>query len=52
MAEALLRAIVALVRRNGADLSARQIGVFSDAAKGSLEQAVKTRRSVALGGVG
>jgi DNA-binding MarR family transcriptional regulator len=28
MAEALLRAIVALVRREGADLSARQIGVF------------------------
>ena len=28
MAEALLRAIAALVRREGADLSARQIGVF------------------------
>ena len=28
MTEALLRAIVALVRREGADLSARQIGVF------------------------
>jgi DNA-binding MarR family transcriptional regulator len=28
MAEALLHAIVALVRREGADLSARQIGVF------------------------
>jgi DNA-binding MarR family transcriptional regulator len=28
MAEALLRAIVALVRREGADLSTRQIGVF------------------------
>jgi hypothetical protein len=28
IAEALLRAIVALVRRTGADLSARQIGVF------------------------
>jgi hypothetical protein len=30
MAEALLRAIVALVRRTGTDLSARQIGVFFD----------------------